>query len=96
MTRRVVEKLCTEKVCVDFLAPRCCCSSRAVPLVGESSDSLNAKVSEGFIMDRVPGPHPRIRLALPSSRVDLASKQSEIRRCRINVKSMSSRCEIDP
>ena len=22
MTRRVVEKLCTEKVCVDFLAPK--------------------------------------------------------------------------
>ena len=25
MTRRVVEKLCTKKVCVDFLAPMLCC-----------------------------------------------------------------------
>ena len=30
---------------------------------------------EGFIRHRTPGPHPRIRLALPSSGVDLASIQ---------------------
>ena len=28
MTRRVVEKLCTKKVCVDFLAPRNVAHSR--------------------------------------------------------------------
>ena len=58
-----------------------------------------------IIRHRRPGPHPRIRLALPSSGFDFASIQHPIRhrnrvksgnRCRINVKSMWDRCQIDP
>ena len=43
----------------------------------------------GFIRRTPPGPHPQIRLALPSSGVDLGSKWGQIR------KSMSNQCRID-
>ena len=42
-------------------------------LLKQALTSEEAKGCEGFIRHRPPGPHPRIRLALPSSEVDLAS-----------------------
>ena len=47
---------------------------------------------EGFIRHKPPGPHPRVRLALPSSGVDLASIRHRfpdltLFRCRIDAKS---------
>ena len=36
MTRRVVEKLCTKKVCVDFLAPRI-----TIPFQNHYTDKLD-------------------------------------------------------
>ena len=51
---------------------------------------------EGFVRHRAPGPHPRIRLALPSSGVDLASIQH---RFDIDLTSKygqtGNRCRID-
>ena len=43
MTRRVVEKLCTKKVCVDFLAPKSFCKKQkyALPLAESSIDATN-------------------------------------------------------
>ena len=54
----------------------------------------------GLIRHRPPGPHPRIRLALPSSRVDLTSIQHRFdieigSNQEIDVESMSNRCQID-
>ena len=47
------------------------------------------KGCEGFDRHKPRGPDPRVRLALPPSGVDLASKEGQIR------KSMSNRCRID-
>ena len=55
------------------------------------------KSCEGFIRHRPPGPHPRIRLALPSSGVDWHRNRLKAgNRCRINVESMLNRCQIEP
>ena len=56
---------------------------------------------EGFIGHRPPGSHPRIRLALPSLAVDLASIQHRFdieigSNQEINVESILNRCQIDP
>ena len=44
-------------------------------LLTRALEGYEPKNCEGFIRHRPPGPHPRIRLALPSSGVDLASIQ---------------------
>ena len=64
---------------------------------GDHENDDNDEDCEGLIRHRPPGPYPRIRLALPSSGVDLASIQHrfgiEIGSNReIDVDSMSNRC----
>ena len=62
-----------------------------------ASVPLSPWCCEGFIRHRPRGPHPRIRLALPSSGVDLASIQHRFdieigSNQEIDVESMSNRC----
>ena len=56
-----------------------------------------SSVLRGLLGTGPPRPHPQICLALPSSWVDLASNRGKSgNRFQINVKSMLSRCQIDP
>ena len=69
---------------------------------GESSREIgSASLVRGLLGTGPPGPHPRTRLALPSSGVDLTSilHRFDIEigsNQEIDVESMLNRCQIDP